>query len=58
MYWSTKDYLFGFAICTIINIIGMLHFKTKIAIIIGLMWEALLIIKLTQYFIKKRKDDK
>ena len=27
MHWTTNAYLFGFVICTIINIIGVLHFK-------------------------------
>ena len=27
--YTTHAYLFGFVICTIINIIGMLHFKIE-----------------------------
>lgn len=55
MKLSRNFYLFAFAICTIINIIGMLHFKNTKTTIIGILWECLLIIQLTYYLIEKKK---
>ena len=55
MRLTRNVYLFGFVICTIINIIGMLHFKNTKTTIIGILWEFLLIIQLTYYFIQKKK---
>lgn len=53
--YTTNAYLFGFVICTIINIIGMLHFKNTKTTIIGIIWQFLLIIQLICYFIEKKK---
>lgn len=55
MHLSTNAYLFGFVICTIINIIGMLHFKNRKTTIIGVIWQFLLIIQLIYYFIQKKE---
>ena len=56
--YNTNLYVFFFVLCTLINIFGTLHFRTKTAIIIGLLWQCLLIITLTQYFIKKNQHKK
>jgi hypothetical protein len=55
MKFSRNFYLFAFSICTIINIIGILHFKNTKTTIIGILWECILIIQLTYHFIKKKK---
>ena len=57
MNLSTHSMLFAFFLCTIINIIGMVHFKNTKATIIGILWQILLIIQLTRYFIKKNHDE-
>ena len=61
MNLSTNSILFVFFVCTIINILGMVHFKNTKATIIGMLWQFLLIIQLTLYLVKKNhnteKDD-
>ena len=50
--------LFVFFLCTIINIVGIVHFKNTKVTIIGIMWQFLLIIQLTMYLVKKNHDTK
>ena len=58
MNLSTNSMLFVFFLCTIINIVGIVHFKNTKVTIIGIMWQFLLIIQLTMYLVKKNHDTK
>ena len=58
MCWNAKASLTSFIIGTLINISVMLYFKNTIVALICIIWQWVLMMQISEYFIWKGQDDK
>ena len=58
MCWNAKASLTSFILGTLINISVMLYFKNTIVAVICILWQWILMMQISEYFIWKGQDDK